>query len=120
MSAVAPEDVLNVQAELQRQGRAHEILYRAVMQILEAHQLLRRELRQPDSLSFSGPEERQRIQAAVSQFHILPEDEQRRQPALRHAVGKLEVVAGDYAAAVRDFQAVAGAVGDAKPQAEAL
>jgi serine/threonine protein kinase len=119
MSGVAPEDVLNVQAELRRQGQAHDVLYKAVIGVLEAHQLLRRELRQTDSLSYQSPDELQRIRAAVSQFRILPEAEQQKRLALRHGVAKLEVVAGDYAAAVGDFQAVGGWSSDDKPKAEA-
>ena len=49
-------------------------------------------------------------------FQDLPDEERRRRPALLHAVGKLQVVAGQYGPAQRDFEEVATSVSD--PNAE--
>jgi serine/threonine protein kinase len=115
MTVELPEDPLDLQAEAQRQGPPD--LYEAVLPLLTAHHLADREVRLGDALS-AGAEERQQIEAAVLQFRALPAEQQAQRPALHHALGKLEVVAGSCETALRDLQAAAGLVADA-PKARA-
>jgi serine/threonine protein kinase len=112
-------DVLDIKSELQRQGRQMQELGKAVLQALQQHQLEKRELHPGDSLSLRGDTERQLVKGLVARYRVLPEDERRRLPALLNAVGKLEVAAGDFEAAQRDFQKVATLVPDPKARAEA-
>jgi tetratricopeptide (TPR) repeat protein len=109
MTLELPEDPLNLQAEAQRQGPAE--LYQPVLSLVTAHHLAVREARLGDSLSASA-EERQQIEAAFLQFRALPAEQQAQRPALQHALGQLEIVAGSYEAALRDLQAVANRVAD--------
>ena len=55
----------------------------------------------------------------VARYRALPEGDRKEVPALLNAIGKLEVVAGDFDAAQKDFQAVALLEQDNKGQAEA-
>jgi serine/threonine protein kinase len=91
----------------------------AVMKMLAQHQLHKRELRPGDSLSIRNDNERQLVKRLVARYRGLPEGERREVPALLNAIGKLEVVAGDFDAAQKDFQAVALMETDAKAKAEA-
>jgi serine/threonine protein kinase len=112
-------DVLDMKAELQRQGQQMQELGKAVLQALQQHQLEKRELHAGDSLSLRGDTERRLVKDLVARYRSLPEKDRRRLPALLNAVGKLEVVSGDFEAAQRDFQEVATLVPDAKARAEA-
>jgi serine/threonine protein kinase len=111
-------DVLDVKAELQRQGRQMQELGQAVLQALQQHQLERRALNPGDSLSVRGDGERQLVRALVKRYRALPVADREAMPALLNAIGKLEVVAGEFEAAQRDFQQVAGLVPDAQARAE--
>jgi Protein kinase domain len=111
--------VLDLQAQIQGQGENLQQIGRSVLQLLEQHQLQRRELRLGDSLSVRNDGERQLVRQLVARYRALPEEEQRRLPALLNALGKLEVVAGDFEAAQRDFQSVARLTPDAALEAEA-
>jgi serine/threonine protein kinase len=113
-------DEIDLKAEREARGQAQDALYGTVLEILEAHQLLRRELRQPDSLSCYSDDERRRIQTAVRHFHTLTEDDQAERPALQHAIGKVQMIVGEYGAALRDFQAVAERVQNPRSRAEVL
>ena len=55
----------------------------------------------------------------VARYRALPEGDRKEVPSLLNAIGKLEVVAGDFDAAHKDFQAVALLEQDNKAQAEA-
>ncbi len=80
-------------------------------------QLQNRPLRPGDSLSIRNDAERQFVKNLVLQYRSLPE-EQRRNPSRLNNVGKLEVVAGNFEAAQRDFQDAAAMTPDPKIQAE--
>ncbi|MBY0523464.1 MAG: protein kinase [Gemmataceae bacterium] len=100
-------DVLDIKAEVQQQGQQLRELGQAVLQALDQHRLAHREVRPGDSLSIRGDGERQLVHALVKRFRELPHDQQRRLPALLNGLGMLEVAAGDFDAARRDFQEVA-------------
>jgi tRNA A-37 threonylcarbamoyl transferase component Bud32 len=112
-------DVLDIKAELTHQGQQMQELGQAVLEALRSHQLERRELHGGDSLSIRDEGERRLVKDLVRRYRALPPDERRQMPALLNAVGKLEVVAGDYEAAQRDFGEVATLVADPAGRAEA-
>ena len=55
-------------------------------------------------MSVRNESERQLVKQTTARYRALPEADRLRLPALLHAVGKLEVVAGDYEQARQDFQ----------------
>ncbi len=112
--------VLDLQAQMQGHGEQLQQIGDAVLKLLEQHQLQRRELRPSDSLSIRGDAERQLVKQLVSRYRALPVEQQRQAPAMLNALGKLQVVAGDYEQAQHDFVEVAELVSDAGAQAEAL
>ena len=111
--------VLDLQDQIEGQSEQVRQIGQAVQKLLEQHQLQRRELRPGDSLSIRNDNERQLVKQLVARYRALPEGDRKGVPALLNAVGKLEVVAGDFDAAQKDFQAVALLERDDKAQAEA-
>jgi WD40 repeat protein len=111
--------VLDLQAQMSGQGEQIQQMGQAVIELLEQHRLQHRVLRPADSLSIRNDNERQLVRQLVARYRALPERDRKQVPALLNAVGKLEVVAGDFGAAQKDFQAVAELVENAKVQAEA-
>src|SRR5262249_26718443 len=101
------ESILDLQAELHRQGEQLQEFGQSVLRALQQHQLERRELRPHDSLSLRTEGERQLVKQLVGRYRGLPEEQRRQLPALLNALGKLEVLAGDFGAAQQDFQDVA-------------
>jgi serine/threonine protein kinase/cyclophilin family peptidyl-prolyl cis-trans isomerase len=111
--------VLDLQSQIDGQSGQLRQIGEAVQKVLEQHQLQRREIRSGDSLSIRSDGERELVKQLVARYRALPEGERRRVPALLNAVGKLEVVTGDFEAASNDFAAVATMVDDTGAQAEA-
>src|SRR5262249_1938509 len=111
--------VLDIHAELGRQGQQLRDVGAAIFQMLQAHHLDRRALRPSDSFAARSESEAAELRALVSRFRALPEEQRREVPALLNAVGKLQVVAGDFDGAERDFAQVAALVTDSAAQAEA-
>jgi serine/threonine protein kinase len=114
------QDYLDLRAEQQQVGTEMRKLHQDVLAALEQHRMERRDLQPRDSLSFRNDAERQLIKQLVARYRALPESERNRVPALLNALGKLEVVAGDYDNAQRDFQQAAAIVSEPKARAEAL
>ncbi len=115
----AQEAVLDVRQEVQRQGRQYQDLYQAVMSLHQKLDVSTQEVRARDSLSIRNEGERQLIKELVAKYRSLPPQERHQLPALLNAIGKLEVAAGDFAAAQKDFEEVATIVQapDAKGEA---
>ncbi len=90
-----------------------------MQKLLEQHQVGDRAIRPSDSLSIRNDNERQLVKQLVARYRALSEAERRQVPALLNGIGKLEVVAGDFDAARKDFAAVATLVEDNHVQAEA-
>src|SRR5262249_8869068 len=111
--------VLDVQEEQQRLGEQNRDIYAVVVDLQKKLDLMQRELRPRDSLSIRSETERRLVSEVVARFRRLPEGERYGRPALRNAIGKLEVAAGEFAAASEDFAAVAAAVSDQQAQGEA-
>jgi serine/threonine protein kinase len=81
--------------------------------------LMQREVRPRDSLSIRTDAERHLVKQVVARYRALPEEQRRERPALLNAVGKLEVAAGDFETAQRDFDTVASLVSDTQAKGEA-
>src|SRR5262249_9607607 len=94
-------------------------LYQAVVAVQDRLDLMRSELRPRDSLSIRTDAERSLVKQLVGRYRELSEKHRQELPALLNAIGKLEVAAGDFSSAERDFAAVAELVADPKAQAEA-
>jgi tetratricopeptide (TPR) repeat protein len=113
------DDVLDVKAELARQGQQMQELGQAVLRALAQRQMESRELHSSDSLSVRDEDERRLVKDLVRRYRSLPANDRKKMPALLNAVGKLEVVAGDFEAAQRDFREVTEIAGDPRAKAEA-
>ncbi len=111
--------VLDLRRQIEGQSGHIQQIGQAVQKLLEQHQLHRREVRPGDSLSIRNDNERQLVKQLVARYRALPDAERRQMPALLNGIGKLEVAAGDFDAARKDFDAVATLVEDNKAQAEA-
>ncbi len=118
--AVGPAliEALDVLQEARRHGRAVQTLAQAVLGVLGPRQLDRREVRAADSASVANDGERQHILKLVSHFRALPQAQRRQMPALLNALGKLQILAGDFEGAGCDFQEAAGLLGDGRARAE--
>ena len=112
-------EILDLKAEKEREKFERQDFYDKVMKTLETFQLQKRELRASDSLSIRNDAERHLVKQLVARYRSLPEQEKQQTPALLNALGKLEIVAGDFDAAQNDFQQVATLVSDSAAQAEA-
>jgi serine/threonine protein kinase len=113
------EAVLDVQAELRRQGHQHQDLFEAVIRLQSKLDMLNREVRPHDSLSIHTEAEMELVKQLVARYRRLPEDQRRQFPALLNAIGKLEVAAGDFQNAEQDFETVAAQVEDVRAKSEA-
>src|SRR5262249_3090311 len=82
-------------------------------------QIAERNLRPSDSLSLRGEGERLLVHQLIDKYRTLPEEKRRELPALLDAIGKLEMAAGDWGTAQRDFQAVGDMVRDPAARATA-
>ncbi len=111
--------VLDLKGQITGQGDQLRDISQAVQKLVDQHQLPQRELRPADSLSIRDDAERQLVKQLVGRYRALPDDQRRQTPALLNALGKLQVVAGDFDAAQRDFQQVATLTADKSIQAEA-
>jgi uracil-DNA glycosylase family 4 len=111
--------VLDLHDEQRRQGRQHEEIYRAVLDLQGRFDLVRAELRPRDSLSIRDDRERTLVKQLVHRYRELTDERRQELPALLNAIGKLEVAAGDFQSAQADFRALVGIVTDPKAQAEA-
>jgi hypothetical protein len=87
--------------------------------LLDQRQLQNRELRPSDGLSIRNDGERQLVKRLIAEYRSLPEEQRRQSPTLLNNVGKLEVVAGEFEAAQRDFKDAAAMTTGPKTQAEA-
>ena len=113
------EAVLDIQDEQRRQGEQNRDIYQAVIDLQRRLDLVQREVRPRDSLSIRSDAERHLVKQVVARYRALPEEQRRDSPALLNAVGKLEVAAGEFESAQRDFDTVASLVSDTQARGEA-
>jgi serine/threonine protein kinase len=111
--------VLDIQSEQQRQGQQLQEMYQAVLDMKRRHDLQASEVRPRDSLAIGNESERRLVKTFIERFRALPAEQQKRLPALLNSLAQLEVAAGDFDAAQKDFQQVAALVSDRPAQAEA-
>src|SRR5262249_54309767 len=104
--------VLDLQAEQQRQGQQLQELYQVVLDVKRRYDLQASELRPRDSLAIGSEAERRLVREVLGRFRALPAEQQHRLPALLNSLAQLEVAAGEFDAAQRDFQEVAALVTD--------
>jgi serine/threonine protein kinase len=119
VAAKTDRTVSDIHEEQRRQGEQNRAMYEAVIGLEQQFNLMRRELRPRDSLSIHTEAERQLLKRVVDQYRALPEGQRQAMPALLLSLSKLEVVVGDFDAAQRDSQTVAGLVADLATKAEA-
>jgi serine/threonine protein kinase len=121
VAAAPPEPTvasLDWKAESEAGGAIRNELYRDVESLLRRFDLTHVSVRPHDANLVRNEHERQQARRVVEQFHDLPDSERRTRPALANAVARLELAAGDAAAALRDFEAAAAAVKDPAAQGE--
>jgi tRNA A-37 threonylcarbamoyl transferase component Bud32 len=111
--------VLDLRREIAGQREQIKQLAHDVLSVLNQHQLSQRELRGGDSLSIRTDDERRLVRDIVARYRSLPTEQRENLPALLNAVGKMEVVAGNFDAARRDFKELVQLVGDERGKAEA-
>ncbi len=90
-----------------------------VNNLAQKFDLLQREIRPKDSLSIQNETERQLVKQLVQRYRALPQEERQQVPSLLNAIGKLEVAAGSFASAQKDFAEAAELSQDQAEQAEA-
>jgi tRNA A-37 threonylcarbamoyl transferase component Bud32 len=112
--------VLDVQSEQQRQGQQLQEMYQAVLDLKRRHDLQSSEVRPRDSLAIGNESERRLVKTFMERFRALPPEQQQRLPALLNSLAQLEVAAGDFEGAQKDFRQVATLVSDRAAQAEAF
>jgi serine/threonine protein kinase len=117
------EAVLDLRAEMQRQGQQLQTetkaIHQAVVKLLEERQLHARPVRPRDSLSIHTDQERELVKALLCRYRGLPEAQRQVAPALLNGLGQLELAVGDHENAQRDFATVASLTPDPRVQAEA-
>jgi uracil-DNA glycosylase family 4 len=119
-AVIATRDaVLDVRAEQTRQSAQARDIYQAVIDLQGRLDLMNREVRAHDSLSLRNDHERALVKQLVARYRDLPDSQRERMPALLNAIGQLEVAAGDFQSARKDFAAVVNLTGDQKARAEA-
>lgn len=119
----APEEqenrVLDLQTEQHELGQAYTDLYEAVGDLKRRHDLHPCTVHPRDGLTLRKESERETVADLVKRFRSLPNDQQRKLPALLNSLAQLEVVIGELEASQNDFQEVAQIVSDPRAQAEA-
>ena len=118
MAEVASNNRLDIEAEAAGQAESVQQIARPVLELLHRYQLQQRSLRPTDSLAIQGDADRQQVRDLSLRLRALPEEQQNRLPALLAGLAKLEMAAGEFDLAQRDFLAASAAIGDPKVQAE--
>jgi serine/threonine protein kinase len=108
--------VLDVQVEQQRQGQQLQEIYQAVLEMKRLHDLQASVVRPRDSLSIRSEEDRRRVKTLIARYRELPEEQQRKMPALTNDLGMLQMAAGDFAGAGQSFRRATALAPD--PQAK--
>jgi len=104
---------LDIRAEQDKLGDQNRQIMEAILTLQgKLDQAGRPSVRPQDSISVRTDGERELVKKVIAQYRRLPEADREGRPALRNAVGMLEVAAGEFAAAQSDFAAVAESVDD--------
>jgi serine/threonine protein kinase len=119
MGAGATNDELDLAEERKRHPEAIRRLADSAIGLLDRYQLRKRELRPLDSCGMRGDDDQRLVQQLTAAYRSLPEANRRQLPALLHALAKLQVLAGQFGAALSDFHLVSEMVRTPTAQAEA-
>jgi formylglycine-generating enzyme required for sulfatase activity len=112
--------VLDLRAEQERQGEQGRQIYDAVLRMEQQLETLSRPMRPGLSLSIRSETERDLARRLLDQFRALPPEQQREMPALINSLGKLQVAAGNAAAAPPLFAQAAAEVCHPSAKAETI
>jgi len=111
--------VLDLQEQLRGQSEQIRQLGQDLQHFLAHKHMHLREVRPHDSFAVASEGELEAVRGLIERYRALPEPDRRRLPALLNAVGKAEVIAGNFEAARHDFQQVAALTADVRGCAEA-
>src|SRR5262249_39515509 len=111
--------VLDLQLEQQHQGQGLADVYEGVLALKRRYGLHEVLVRPRDCLAVRRDGEREQVHELVKRYRDVPDDQQKRLPALLNSLGQLEVLVGEFDAAQNDFDEVAGLVNDHAERAEA-
>src|SRR5262245_34719795 len=111
--------VLDLQLEQRQQGQGLADVYEGVLALKRRYGLHEVLVRPRDSLALRRDGEREQVHELVKRYRDVPDDQQKRLPALLNSLGQLEVLVGEFDAAQNDFDEVAGLVNDHSERAEA-
>lgn len=110
--------VLRIEEEMRKQGPQIQQIYQMLIELQNKLDLSGAELPAHVSVSIRTDEEKKEVKAFLQRYRSMPAAERQARPALIHAAAKLEVAAGEFDAAQKDFTEVATLVSDGKTQAE--
>jgi tetratricopeptide (TPR) repeat protein len=110
--------VLDIQAELQDAGQSYPDLYESVADLKRRYDLKLCSVQPQDSLCLRNDADREAVQDLLVRFRRLPDEARRQLPALLNSLGQLQVVVGDFASALQDFQEAGEVVEDRESRAE--
>src|SRR5262245_36607338 len=96
---------LDIEAEAAGLGDLVLQTARPVLDLLRRYHLQQRNLRPADSLAIHNDPDRLLVRDLSLRLRSLPEDQQNRLPALLTGLAKLEMAAGEFDLAQRDFLA---------------
>src|SRR5262249_38925180 len=111
--------VLDLQRERQHQGQQYGDLYEGVQAVKKRYGLHDVRALPRDSLAVRRDSEREQVQELVKRFRDIPDEYQKRLPALLNSLAQLELLIGEFDAAQEDFDEVAGLVANHDERAEA-
>jgi serine/threonine protein kinase len=110
---------LDVKAELAKSSRPVREIGGQVMRVLEKYKLDERAVGPDDGHSIAADAEQSLVLGLAARYRALPEGERNESPALLNAMGKLQLAAGDFDAAQRDFASAAQLASSPEARAEA-
>jgi formylglycine-generating enzyme required for sulfatase activity len=90
-----------------------------VLRLTDQFRLLRRELTIGHSVSYRDESERRLIEEVKRRYRALSDDQRRQFPQLGLDVSRLEIVAGDFPAALTDAREAAQRLGESRAKADA-
>lgn len=111
--------MLDLQHEQQIQGQQYTDLYDGVSALKKRYALHEVKALPRDVLAIRRDSEREQVQELVKRFRDIPDDHQKRLPALLNSLAQLELLIGEFDAAQQDFDEVAGLVLNHDERAEA-
>jgi hypothetical protein len=110
---------LDLKTEAEQIGAHHAELYKQTSELLRRFDLTHASVQPGDERRIRNEQERQQIKYVAQQYQQLPGHDRQQLLALRNAIGRLELAAGDVENALRQFQTVAAGFADPAGKGEA-